>query len=83
MLILTITATYHLGFEQFRRDGIEAPVIGNTMISVPMLLTASPIGSVLAHASMHVAAATHAYERPTFLPPQVGADGRREALTTP
>lgn len=83
VLILTITATYHLGFEQFRRDGIEAPVIGNTMISVPMLLTASPIGSVLAHASMHVAAATHAYETPTFLPPQVGADGRREALTTP
>jgi len=83
VLILAITTTYHLGFEQFRRDGIGAPLIGNTMISVPMLLTTNPIGSVLAHASMHVAAATHAYETPTFLPPQVGADGRREALRTP
>ena len=83
VLILAITSAYHLGFEQFRRDGIAAPVIGNTMIAVPMLLTTNPIGSVLAHASMHVAAATHAYETPTFLPPQVGADGRREALRTP
>lgn len=83
VLILAITAVYHLGFEQFRRDGIGAPVIGNTMISVPMLLTTNPIGSVLAHASMHVAATTHAYETPTFLPPQVGADGVRETLTIP
>ena len=49
MLILTITAAYHLGFEQSHRDGIGAPVIGNTMISVLMLLTTNPIGSVLAH----------------------------------
>ena len=83
VLILAITASYHLGFEQFRRDGIGAPAIGNTMISVPMLLTTNPIGSVLAHASMHVAAVTHAYETPTFLPPQVGADGRREAPRSP
>ena len=47
------------------------------------LLTTNPIGSVLAHASMHVAAATHAYETPTFLPPQVTADGRREAPRNP
>jgi len=83
ILVLTFTATYHLGFEQFRRDGIAAPVIGNSMISVPMLLTTNPIGSVLAHASMHVTAAAHAYETPTFLPPQVGADGRRALLSTP
>jgi hypothetical protein len=83
VLILTVTATYHLGFEQFRRDGIGAPIIGNTMISLPMLLTTNPIGSVLAHASMHVTAAAHAYETPTFLPPQVGADGRRALLRTP
>lgn len=83
VLILAITAAYHLGFEQFRRDGIGAPLIGNTMISVPMLLTTNPIGSVLAHASMHVAAASHAYETPTFLPPQVGADGARETLRNP
>jgi len=81
VLVLTFTTAYHLGFEQFRRDGIGAPIIGNTMISVPMLLTTNPIGSVLAHASMHVSAAAHAYETPTFLPPQVGADGHRAPRT--
>ena len=70
VLILTITTIYHLGFEQFRRDGLSAPLIGNTMISIPMLATTNPIGSILAHASMHIAATTHAYETPTFLPPQ-------------
>lgn len=70
VLILTLTSVYHLGFAQFRRDGITAPLIGNTMISVPMLATANPIGAILAHASMHIAATTHAYETPVFLPPQ-------------
>ncbi|WP_407341936.1 hypothetical protein [Pengzhenrongella phosphoraccumulans] len=77
VLILTITTVYHLGFEQFRRDGISAPLIGNTMISMPMLVTTNPIGSILAHASMHIAATTHAYETPTFLPPQSAANGDR------
>jgi hypothetical protein len=76
-LVLTITGTYHLGFEQFRRNGIIAPEIGNTVISLPMLLTTNPIGSVLAHASMHITATAHAYETPTFLPPHVTADDRR------
>ncbi|MGV8967962.1 MAG: hypothetical protein ACOH2F_17015 [Cellulomonas sp.] len=83
ILILTITTVYHLGFEQFRRDGISAPLIGNTMISVPMLATTNPIGSILAHASMHIAATTHAYETPTFLPPQSAADGARFRPSTP
>jgi hypothetical protein len=82
-LIMILTAVYHLGFEQFRRDGLGPPEIGNTVISVPMLLTTNPVGSVLAHASMHVAAVTHIYETPTFLPPQVDADHRRVVSTTP
>ena len=82
-LIIGITGVYHLGFNQFRRDGIAPPVIGNTMISVPMVLTMNPLGSVLAHASMHVAATTHDYETPTFLPPQTEADGIRTMVTPP
>jgi hypothetical protein len=81
-LVLTITGIYHLGFEQFRRDGIVPPEIGNTVISLPMLLTTNPIGSVLAHASMHITAAAHAYETPTFLPPRVTADDRRAVPAT-
>jgi hypothetical protein len=69
-LILALTATYHLGYPQYREDGVGKPEAGNTIFSVPMLATANPIGSVVAHATMHVTAVTHAYETPTFLPPQ-------------
>jgi len=72
-LVLLITATYHLGYPQYREDGVRQPEIGNTLISIPMLATANPIGSVVAHASMHVAAVTHSYETDVFLPPQTEA----------
>lgn len=72
-LVLLITAAYHLGYPQYRNDGVRQPEIGNTVISVPMLATANPIGSVIAHASMHVAAVTHSYETDVFLPPETSA----------
>jgi hypothetical protein len=70
VLTLVITAVYHLGYEQFREDGVSAPEFGNTVISIPVLATANPLGSVIAHASMHVAADTRAYETEVFLPPK-------------
>ena len=39
-------------------------------MSVPMLLTANPIGSVVDHSAMHVAAVVHEYEGDIRLPPQ-------------
>jgi hypothetical protein len=69
-LIWIITATYHLGYPQIRQDGLQKPEIGNTIISVPMLATTNPIGSIAAHASYHVTAVTHSYETRNFLPPQ-------------
>lgn len=73
-LVMIVTATYHLGYEQFREDGVGAPETGNLIISVPTLLTLNPIGSVGAHASMHIAADMHAYETDVYLPPQTNAD---------
>jgi hypothetical protein len=77
VLSLIITATYHLGYEQFRDDGVSGPETGNSIISIPAILTTNPLGSVVAHASMHVAANVHAYETDLYLPPQtsVKADG--------
>jgi hypothetical protein len=69
-LILVITATYHLGYPQIREDGLNRPETGNTIISVPTLLTANPIGSIVAHATMHISAVTHSYETRDYLPPQ-------------
>jgi hypothetical protein len=72
-LVLLVTATYHLGYPQYREDGIGQPEIGNTIISVPMLATANPIGSVVAHAAMHTTAVAHNYETDVFLPPETEA----------
>ena len=69
-LVLLITATYHLGYPQYREDGIAKPEVGNTIISVPMFATANPIGAVIAHAMMHTTAVAHAYETDVFLPPE-------------
>jgi hypothetical protein len=74
VLILVITGVYHLGYEQFREDGVRGPEIGNAIISVPAIVTVNPLGSVVAHASMHVAADVHAYETDLFLPQQVEAE---------
>jgi hypothetical protein len=73
-MVLTITATYHLGYDHFREEGVAEPEIGNSLMSIPMLLTANPIGSVLDHGAMHVAAVIHSYEGETRLPPQTDAD---------
>jgi hypothetical protein len=72
-LVLIITAAYHLGYEQFRDDGIGPPEFGNVVISLPMLATGNPLGSIVAHASMHVAADVHSYETDVFLPPETEA----------
>ena len=68
-LVVTITGVYHLGFAQYRNDGIRAPETGNAIISMPMLLSASPIGSIADHAAMHISAVAHSYETEVRLPP--------------
>jgi hypothetical protein len=73
-LVWIITATYHLGYDQFRDDGVGSPEIGNTIISLPAIATVNPLGSIVAHAAMHVTAVTHAYETDLYLPPQTFAD---------
>jgi hypothetical protein len=74
VLVMTITASYHLGYEQFRDDGVGDPETGNALMSLPMLLTTNPIGSVVDHSAMHVAAVIHEYEGDKRLPPQTDAE---------
>jgi hypothetical protein len=74
VLVMSITAVYHLGFDQYRQDGVGAPETGNTLISLPMLLTTNPIGSVADHMAMHVSAVSHTYETDVRLPPPTTAD---------
>jgi hypothetical protein len=66
---LAITATYHLGYNDFRSSKLRKPVTGDLVWSVPTLATLNPIGAPVAHAGLHVAAVTHSYDTDLFLPP--------------
>jgi hypothetical protein len=68
-MVMIVTATYHLGYPQYRQNGLSRPETGNMLISIPAFATANPIGSFVAHVSQHVAAVTHAYESQIFNPP--------------
>lgn len=74
LMILAITATYHLGYEHYRDVGVGKPETGNALISLPMLLTTNPIGSIADHSAMHMAAVAHNYEGETRLLPSADAD---------
>jgi hypothetical protein len=72
VLVIIITATYHAGYEDLRNTrGLSQPEIGNTIISIPVIVSSNPVGSLIAHTSMHLAAVTHSYESRDRLPPQV------------
>ena len=73
VLTVVVTGTYHLGYTQFRQDGIRGPEQGNIIMTAPTLLDANPVGSVIAHAAMHVTANVHSYETPLYLPPATTA----------
>jgi hypothetical protein len=66
---MAMTATYHLGYSDFRSDKVRQPVAGDVVWSAPTLLTLNPIGAPITHAAMHVTAVLHSYETNLFLPP--------------
>jgi hypothetical protein len=69
VMILVITTAYHLGYQDFRSRKIIQPNIGNSIISIPTLLAANPIGSPITHAIMHISAVIHSPKTELFLPP--------------
>jgi hypothetical protein len=66
---LVMTAVYHLGYSDFRSEKVRKPLVGDTMWSVPTLVTLNPIGAPIAHIGLHVSAVLHSSETDTFLPP--------------
>ena len=66
---MVMTATYHLGYSDFRSAKLRQPVAGDVVWSAPTLLTLNPVGAPIAHAGLHVSAVLHSYETDLFLPP--------------
>jgi len=69
LFILVLTTAYHLGYADFRSKKMIEPNIGNTIISVPTLVSGNPIGSPMVHAIMHITAIIHSPKTELFLPP--------------
>ena len=66
---LLVTATYHLGYEEFRGPALIQPLIGNGMLTLIFLLTGSPAAAIIGHVIMHTAAVLHGVETTVQLPP--------------
>jgi hypothetical protein len=81
VLSMAITATYHVGYPQFRSSELAQPEIGAVIATVPTALTGNPIGSIVAHATYHVGANVHTYRSATYLPPDLDGYAERGSGT--
>ena len=66
---LLFTATYHLGYSDFRSEKVRRPITGDLIWAAPVVATANPIGAPIAHTALHVTAVVHSYDTDLFLPP--------------
>jgi len=69
ILIIVMTTAYHAGYSDFTSEKVIQANIGNTIMSVPTLVSANPIGSPIAHAALHITAVVHCPKTKLFLPP--------------
>jgi hypothetical protein len=70
LLSLLVTASYHLGFTEYRRaGGIMGPTIGNGVMSLGYLLTNNPLTALISHMAMHIAGVLHGPASVMQLPP--------------
>ena len=74
---LLVTATYHLGFPEFRGRTLVQPLIGNGVMTVGYLLTGNPLTPTLAHILLHGAAVLRGPETTPQLPPHRQAGEKR------
>lgn len=73
VLSMVVTATYHLGYSEFRGETLRYPEIGAVMANIPTALTGNPVGAVVTHTTMHVSSVVHQRDGGDqhMLPPRV------------
>lgn len=73
---LLVTLTYHLGYPEFRNKSVTLVLVGNTLITLAYLLSGNPLGSIISHTAMHIAAVLQGPETTIQLPPHYKGYGR-------
>jgi hypothetical protein len=66
---LLVTLAYHVGYAEFRNKRVRLVLVGNTLITLAYLLSGNPLGAVLSHTVMHIAATIQGPETTIQLPP--------------
>lgn len=69
LFVVFMTSAYHLGYSDFRSNKLAQANVGNTLMSVPTLVAANPVGTPIAHAALHVSAVIHSPQTDLYLPP--------------
>lgn len=66
---LLVTLCYHLGYPEFRNPRVGLVLVGNSLITLAYLLSGNPLGSIISHTAMHIAAVLQGPETTIQLPP--------------
>ncbi|NYD41653.1 hypothetical protein [Nocardioides panaciterrulae] len=76
VLSMFVTATYHLGYSEFRSQDLRYPELGAVAANVPIALTGNPVGAVVTHVTMHTSAVVHQRDggQQHMLPPRATGD---------
>ena len=70
---LLVTLAYHLGYPEFRNKKVGLVLAGNSIITLAFLLSGSPLGGMISHTAMHIAAVWQGPETTIQLPPHYQA----------
>ncbi|NIV29153.1 MAG: hypothetical protein GWN58_06475 [Anaerolineae bacterium] len=70
---LFVTLLYHLGYHEFRNRKVIMVLIGNSLITLTYLVSTNPLGAMVSHVVMHVAAVFRGPETVLQLPPHYSA----------
>jgi len=66
---LLVTFAYHVGYAEFRNKSVGLVLVGNAVITLAYLISGNPLGAILSHTVMHIAATIQGPETTIQLPP--------------
>lgn len=73
---LAVTLAYHVGYPEFRNKRAGLVLIGNSLITLAYLVSSNPLGAIIAHVLMHLAAVVRGPETTIQLPPHLATSDR-------
>lgn len=66
---MLVTFAYHIGYAEFRNKSVGLVLLGNILITLAYILSTNPLGAIISHTAMHVAAVIQGPETTIQLPP--------------